>query len=416
MREKPYPLFLMSFLDNMLHLYDRSIQRLMRLLAKFITIPEPNLYIGHKIFHKIIEILKYHQRHRVLLVTDQNIIQLKIIEPLMTLFNQQKIEFFIYQDTQVNPTIVNLEEAKTSYLKHQCQAIIGVGGGSVMDCAKGAGALVATGKKVHQLRGLLKVRKKPPMMIMVPTTAGTGSEATVAVVVSNPKTKEKYGISDPVLVPQYAILDSALTIGLPPQLTATTGMDAMTHAIEAFLGNSVTSFSLAASKKALQLIHQHLIHSYQHPQDEPSRRGMLEASYQAGLAFTRSYVGYVHAVAHTLGGFYQVPHGLANAIILPHVLELYGKSILHKLATMADWLSLTSMDAPSVVKAKAFKEWLNHHLTAMHITNTLPGMIKKEDIPLMVKRAQQEVSPFYPVPIYLHEQILTHLYKTLGGF
>jgi alcohol dehydrogenase class IV len=254
------------------------------------------------------------------------------------------------------------------------------------------------------------------MMIMVPTTAGTGSEATVAVVVSNPKTKEKYGIGDPVLVPQYAILDSALTIGLPPQLTATTGMDAMTHAIEAFLGNSVTSFSLAASKKALQLIHQHLIYSYQHPQDEPSRRGMLEASYQAGLAFTRSYVGYVHAVAHTLGGFYQVPHGLANAIILPHVIELYGKSILHKLATMADWLSLTSMDAPSVVKAKAFKEWLNHHLTAMHITNTLPGMIKKEDIPLMVKRAQQEVSPFYPVPIYLHEQTLTHLYKTLGGF
>jgi alcohol dehydrogenase class IV len=400
----------------MFHIYDRSVQGLMRLVAKIIRIPEPNVYLGHKIFHKIIDILRYHQLSRILLVSDQNIIQLKIIDPLITLFNQQKIEFFIYQDTQVNPTIVNLEEAKTSYLKHQCQAIIGVGGGSAMDCAKGAAALVATGKKVHQLRGLLKVRKKPPLMIMVPTTAGTGSEATVAVVVSNPKTKEKYGIGDPVLVPQYAILDSALTMGLPPHLTATTGMDAMTHAIESYLGNSVTSFSLAASKKALQLIHQHLIYSYQHPQDEPSRRGMLEASYQAGLAFTRSYVGYVHAVAHTLGGFYQVPHGLANAIILPHVLELYGKSILHKLATMADWLSLTSMDAPAVVKAKAFKEWLNHHLTAMHITNTLPGMIKKEDIPLMVKRAQQEVSPFYPVPIYLHEQILTHLYETLGGF
>jgi alcohol dehydrogenase class IV len=285
-----------------------------------------------------------------------------------------------------------------------------------MDCAKGAAALVASGKKVHQLRGLLKVRKKPPLMIMVPTTAGTGSEATVAVVVSNPKTKEKYGIGDPVLVPSYAILDSALTMGLPAQLTATTGMDAMTHAIEAYLGNSVTPFSKAASKKALQLIHQHLIHSYQHPQDEPSRRGMLEASYQAGLAFTRSYVGYVHAVAHTLGGFYQVPHGLANAIILPHVLELYGKSIHHKLATMADWLSLTSLDAPSVVKAKAMKEWLNHHLTSMHITNILPGIIKKEDIPLMVKRAQQEISPFYPVPMYLHGQVLTHLYQTLGGF
>ena len=406
----------MSFLDNMIHVYDRSVQSLMRLVAKIIRIPEPKVYLGHKIFHKIIDILRYHELNRILLVTDQNIIQLKIIDPLITLFNQQKIEFFIYQDTQVNPTIVNLEEAKTSYVKHQCQAIIGVGGGSAMDCAKGAAALVASGKKVHQLRGLLKVRKKPPLMIMVPTTAGTGSEATVAVVVSNPKTKEKYGIGDPVLVPSYAILDSALTMGLPPQLTATTGMDAMTHAIEAYLGNSVTPFSKAASKKALQLIHQHLIHSYQHPQDEPSRRGMLEASYQAGLAFTRSYVGYVHAVAHTLGGFYQVPHGLANAIILPHVLELYGKSIHHKLATMADWLSLTSLDAPSVVKAKALKEWLNHHLSAMHITNILPGIIKKEDIPLMVKRAQQEISPFYPVPIYLHGQIITHLYQTLGGF
>jgi alcohol dehydrogenase class IV len=400
----------------MLHIYDRSIQRLMRLVARIIRIPEPKVYLGHKIFHNIIDILRYHDLHRVLLVTDQNIIQLKLIEPLITLFNQQKIEYFLYQDTQINPTIINLEEAKTSYLKHQCQAIIGLGGGSVMDCAKGAGALIASGKKVHQLRGLLKVRKKPPMMIMVPTTAGTGSEATVAVVVSNIKTKEKFAISDPVLVPQYAILDSSLTMGLPPQLTATTGMDAMTHAIEAFLGNSVTPFSLAASKKALQLIHQHLITSYQHPQDEPSRRGMLEASYQAGLAFTRSYVGYVHAVAHTLGGFYQVPHGLANAIILPHVLELYGKSIHHKLAAMADWLALTSMDAPSVVKAKAFKEWLNLHLTTMRISNTLQGIIRKEDIPSMVKRAHQEVSPFYPVPIYLHSQVLTHLYETLGGF
>jgi alcohol dehydrogenase class IV len=399
-----------------MHIYDRFIQQLMRLVAKIIRIPEPKVYLGHKIFHNIIDILRYHDLHRVLLVTDQNIIQLKLIEPLITLFNQQKIEYFLYQDTQVNPTIINLEEAKTSYFKHHCQAIIGLGGGSVMDCAKGAGALIATGKNVYQLRGLLKVRKKPPMMIMVPTTAGTGSEATVAVVVSNIKTKEKFAISDPVLVPQYAILDSSLTMGLPTQLTATTGMDAMTHAIEAFLGNSVTPFSLAASKKALQLIHQHLIRSYQHPQDEVSRRGMLEASYQAGLAFTRSYVGYVHAVAHTLGGFYQVPHGLANAIILPHVLELYGKSIHHKLATIADWLSLTSIDAPSVVKAKAFKEWLNLHLTTMRISNTLQGIIRKEDIPSMVKRAQQEVSPLYPVPIYLHAQVLTHLYETLGGF
>lgn len=400
----------------MAHLYDRFVQGLMRNVAKIIKIPEPKLYLGHKILHHIVDILRYHDLHRILLVTDQNIIQLKIIEPLMTLLGQQKIDVVIYQDTQVNPTIINLEEAKTSYLKHQCEAIIGVGGGSAMDCAKGAAALIASGKKVEQLRGLLKVRKKPPLMIMVPTTAGTGSEATVAVVVSNPKTKEKYAISDPVLVPSYAILDSSLTMGLPPQLTATTGMDAMTHAIEAFLGNSTTPFSIAAAKKALILIHQHLLNSYQHPNDEPSRRGMLEASYHAGLAFTRSYVGYVHAVAHTLGGFYQCPHGLANAIILPYVLELYGKSIHHKLAIMADWLSLTTQDAPMIVKAKAFKEWVRELLTGMQISNTLIGVILEVDIPNMVKRAEQEISPLYPVPIYLDTQVLTQLYKTLGGF
>lgn len=400
----------------MAHFYDRFVQALMRNLAKIIKIPEPKLYLGHKILHHIVEILRYHDLHRILLVTDQNIIQLKIIDPLITLLGQQKIDVFIYQDTQVNPTIVNLEEAKTSYFKHQCDSIIGVGGGSAMDCAKGAAALIATGKTVEQLRGLLKVRKKPPLIIMVPTTAGTGSEATVAVVVSNPKTKEKYAISDPVLVPSYAILDSSLTMGLPPQLTATTGIDAMTHAIEAFLGNSTTPFSIAASKKALTLIHRHLLHSYQHPNDEPSRRGMLEASYHAGLAFTRSYVGYVHAVAHTLGGFYQWPHGLANAIILPYVLELYGKSIHHKLAIMADWLALTTQDAPMIVKAKAFKEWVRQLLAGMQISNTLIGIIQEVDIPRMVKRAEQEISPFYPVPIYLDTQVLTQLYKTLGGF
>lgn len=394
----------------------RIVQASMRLLAKVIRIPEPQLYVGHKLFYKVIDILRYHQIKRILLVSDANLIQLKLVDPLFALFKQNHIEFVIYQDTQVNPTITNLEEAKTTYLKHHCEAILGLGGGSAMDCAKGAGALIASGKRVPQLKGLLKVRKKPPFTIMIPTTAGTGSEATVAVVVSNPKTKEKYAINDPVLVPNYAILDAALTLGLPPQLTATTGMDAMTHAIEATLGRSNTTFTTAHAKAALVGIHQHLIQAFHHPDDLAAREGMLRASYDAGLAFTRAYVGYVHGVAHTLGGFYHVPHGLANAILLPYVLEAYGKTIHPQLAMMSDWLSLTSDDAPMIVKAKAFKEWIHLHLKTFNIPATLSGVIQQEDIPLMIKRVNQEVIPFYPVPTYLSNEQLTKIYHILGGF
>jgi alcohol dehydrogenase class IV len=284
-----------------------------------------------------------------------------------------------------------------------------------LDCAKGAAALIASGKQVAQLKGLLKVRKKPPFMLMIPTTAGTGSEATVAVVVSNPKTKEKYAINDPVLVPQYAILDSALTLGLPRSLTAQTGLDALTHAIEAFLGRSNTKFTISHAKQAVLLIHQHLLNSYRSPLDEPARRGMLAASYHAGLAFTRAYVGYVHGIAHTLGGFYQFPHGLANAIILPHVLDAYGKSIQGKLAIMADWLTLTDVNAPPVVKAKAFKEWLATLLTGLDIPKTMPNLIQTADIPLMIQRVIHEVIPLYPVPTYLSKQTLNDIYQTIGG-
>lgn len=396
-------------------IHARIIQSVMRGVAKIIRIPQPQLYKGSKMFYKVVDIAQYHSIKRLLIVTDKNLIELKLMDPLFNLLKQNNIEYFIYQDTQVNPTITNLEEAKTSYVRHQCQAILGIGGGSPMDCAKGAAALLASGKKVPALKGLLKVGKKPPLMIMMPTTAGTGSEGTVAVVVSNPKTKEKYAISDPVLVPTYAILDASLTVGLPAHITASTGMDAMTHAIEATLGNSNTAFTLQQSKLALTLIHQHLIQAFQYPNDMAAREGMLLASYHAGLAFTRAYVGYVHGIAHTLGGFYQFPHGLANAIILPHVLEAYGKSIHAKLAMMADWLSLTTEHAPEVVKAKAFKEWILLHLKSLKIQNTLVGVIQKDDIPMMIKRVKQEVIPLYPVPIYLSSQVLHHIYLTLGG-
>jgi alcohol dehydrogenase class IV len=399
----------------MTHIGSRFIQAGMRVVARLIRIPEPTLYSGHKMSHKVIDILQYHQKKQVLIVTDHGLMSLKLLDPLMNLLKQQQMIYHVYSDTQVNPTITNLEEAKTLYYRHHCDAIIGFGGGSSLDCAKGAAALVASQKSVRQLKGLLKVRRHPPLMIMIPTTAGTGSEATVAVVVSNPKTKEKYAISDPVLVPKYAILDSALTLGLPAPLTAQTGMDAFTHAVEAFLGRSNTPYTIKKAKLSLTLIHQHLLKSFYHPEDEVARRGMLEAAYHAGLAFTRAYVGYVHGIAHTLGGFYQCPHGLANAVILPYVLDAYGRTIHSKLAIISDWLHLTDLNAPVLLKVKAFKEYLKTLNQQLGIPTTLPNLIRPEDIPAMMKRVSQEVYPLYPVPTFLSNETIRDLYLTIGG-
>jgi len=397
------------------HTYYRLVQMILYGLSFVIHIRQPQLYEGEKILSRVGEILNYHQLNKVLIVTDKNITTLKLYAPLLTILDQHKITYVLYDDVEINPTIDQLEAAKTLYRRHHLHAIIGFGGGSSLDCAKGAAALLASQKKVPQLKGLLKVRKKPPMMIMIPTTTGTGSEATVAVVVSHPKTKEKYAISDPVLVPHYAILDANLVRGLPPLITAYTGMDALTHAIEALIGRATTSFTRKQSLDAITLIHQHLHRSVIEPDHVESRAAMLKASYQAGLAFTRSYVGYVHAIAHTLGGFYNYPHGLANAIILPYVLEMYGKAIHPRLALIADTLKLMDTSLPQVMKAKAVMQWIRELSRSINLPETIQGIIKDEDIPLMIKRAKQEAHPMYPVPVFFSDRTLLSLYNMIQG-
>ena len=211
-----------------------------------------------------------------------------------------------------------------------------------MDCAKVAAArVVRPNKPIPKMRGVLKVMRKLPPFFAVPTTAGTGSETTIAAVVTNPATHEKYAINDPVLRPKYAVLDPELTIGLPPHITSTTGMDALTHAVEAYIGHSNTRDTEQKARLAVKLIFANIEKVYQNGKDIDARGQMLLASYYAGVAFTRAYVGYVHAIAHNLGGLYGIAHGLANAIILPYVLEYYGESAHHRLAELADVAGIT---------------------------------------------------------------------------
>ena len=285
------------------------------------------------------EIIMRHKCTHVLIITDGGIMTLGLTRRLEKALKEAGIPYTIYDKTVANPTTVNVREALELYHKEGCDAIIGFGGGSSMDCAKAVGACaVKPNQSLAQMKGILKVHKKLPLLMAVPTTAGTGSETTLAAVITDADTRYKYAINDFPLIPRYAVLDPKVTLSLPPFITATTGMDALTHAVEAYIGNSTTIDTRRDALKAVKLIFENIDIAYEHGDNIQARRNMLHASFYAGCAFTKSYVGYVHAVAHSLGGQYNVPHGLANAILLPLVLREYGSCIdkkLHRLAIAA---------------------------------------------------------------------------------
>ncbi|MGN1179565.1 MAG: iron-containing alcohol dehydrogenase [Suilimivivens sp.] len=387
--------------------------------------------VFQKAFHLVIPILPYRQPKRVesladipsilkekridriLIVTDQGIRSHGLLEPLEQALRENNIFYEIYDKTVPNPTTDNVEEARQLYLSGNCQALIGFGGGSSMDCAKGVGARIARPKKsLGEMAGILKVMKKLPLFIAVPTTAGTGSETTLAAVITDAQTRHKYAINDFPLIPDYAVLDPQITVSLPPFITATTGMDALTHAVEAYIGNSTTRKTRKYALKAVELIFENLDKAYQDGEDLEARKNMLKASYYAGCAFTQSYVGYVHAVAHSLGGQYNVPHGLANAVLLPYVLETYGGSIYEKLHCLALAAGIADREAPAAQAAKDFIQAVKDMKERFGIGDKIKE-IRREDIPKLARYADQEANPLYPVPVLMDAKELELFYDML---
>ena len=345
---------------------------------------------------------------KVLLVTDPVIRSLT--GELEKLLPAAGIECVVYDKTNANPTVSNVEEALSLYVGEKCQGLIAFGGGSSMDCAKAVGARVACPhKSLAQMKGILKIHRRIPLLAAIPTTAGTGSETTVAAVITDDKTHYKYPINDFPLIPRIAVLDPKVTYTLPPSLTATTGMDAMTHAVEAFIGGSTTKKTRDYAIKAVQLILLNIEKAYKNGQDEEARRNMLIASNLAGGAFSRSYVGYVHAVAHSLGGAYNIPHGLANSVLLPIVLRRYGAKAWKKLAVLSKAGGIAMREENDQVAAEKFIAEICRLNAAMGIPEKLKG-IKTEDIPELARRADKEGNPLYPVPVLWNAKELEQFY------
>ena len=362
----------------------------------------------------IVGLLEKKGINSVMIVTDKGLRSAGLTKPLEELLAARGINCAVYDGTRANPTVANVAEAREMYLKEGCEGMIAFGGGSSMDCAKALGARIAYPKRsLQSLRGVLRVLRRIPLLIAVPTTAGTGSEVTLAAVITDEKAKHKYTMNDFTLIPRYAVLDPEVTYSLPPHLTATTGMDALTHAVEAYIGRSTSRETRERALRATSLIFTYIERAYANGHDREARAKMLEAAYDAGIAFSKSYVGYIHAVAHSLGGQYNIPHGLANSVLMPIVLEDYGKAAhkkLHRLGIAAGVADEKDTDAEGARKFIAAVRELNRR---MNIPEKLRG-IREEDIPTMAHHADREANPLYPVPVTMDAKQLEKYYRMVA--
>ena len=385
----------------------RIYQKAFHIAIPFLPYRKPEIKAS---ISDVIDVLKTHSIKSVLIVRDEGIRRLMITAPLEELLLRSDINAAVYDGTNANPTTSDVESALKMYHKNSCEAIIGFGGGSSIDCAKAVGArVVRPGKSLDQMKGILKVRKKLPLLIAVPTTAGTGSETTLAAVITDDKTRHKYPINDFPLIPHYAVLCPQVTVSLPPKLTAATGMDALTHAVEAYIGRSTTKDTRADALKAVRLVFDNIFEACEAGNSLEARKNMLEAAYCAGSAFTKSYVGYVHAVAHSLGGQYNIPHGLANAVLLPFVLEAYGESVYRKLHELAVAAKLSDEKDSDKAGAEKFIAAIKKRLG---IGDTF-SCIKKEDVKRLAGYAAKEANPLYPVPKLMDAKELEQFYYIL---
>lgn len=394
-------------------IFCRTFQLGFRIALPVLPYREPKIVDSCK---ELGEVFQKEKLHSVLIVTDKGIRDHGLVEPVVKAVEDSGVHYVIYDGTRPNPTVSNVEEALALYHSNHCDALIAIGGGSAMDCAKAVGARVVYPKRsLQQLKGILRVLRKLPTLIAIPTTAGTGSETTLAAVITDPSTHHKYAIMSFPLIPHYAVLDASLTYSLPPHLTSTTGMDALTHAVEAYIGRSTIKETRRLALEATKLVFENVETAYRDGHSHEAREHMLHAAYKAGIAFSKSYVGYVHAVAHSLGGRYGTPHGLANSVILPYVLEAYGKPAykkLHKLGIAAG--VCTSFDTDEA-GAKKFIQAIRDLNAKMDIPTKL-GQIKPEDIPHMARYAEKEANPLYPVPVLMTQKELEQFYYQIADW
>lgn len=388
----------MAMTDSLEVLWCRTFQAVLKVGNYFMGYRMPTYLEGPGKIRELGAFLKEKNINDVLVVTGTGMVRRGQVQPLLDGFESAGIRYTLQAFDHPDPSSDDVELGFKTYKENGCKALVALGGGSRIDCAKGIAAkAVHPKKKVSQLQGLLKVHWPIPPFVAIPTTAGAGSETTVAAVITDSATHRKAAINDPFLIPKYAVLDPELTVGLPPYTTATTGMDALAHAVEAYTNHTYnTKLENRLAKEAVKLIHDNILIAFEDGANLEARQNMQRGAFYAGRAFTRGCVGYVHAVGHTLGGLYGVAHGLAMAVLLPHVMREFGASAHKRLAELADVCGIGGENKAE--KANAFIRWIEETNKKMGLPDSF-DVIREEDIDQMIAWASKEANPLYPVPV-----------------
>ncbi len=380
------------------------------LLTRFIPIPQPTLLVGAGSSIRLGEVIAGFGHRKLLIVTGAFTARLGLMKPMTDALTAGGADWVVFDEITPDAPIPLIERGIDFYREQGCDALIAFGGGSSMDAAKAIAMAIANPKPLRDLAGYFKGRHSPAPIYAVPTTAGTGSEVTVAAVIADPERQDKVVIVDPRLVPRMAALDPTLMTGLPPAMTAATGIDALTHAVEAFVGNWSTPYSDGMALAAVGMIFANLRTCYSDGAQLGARESMALASTYAGLAFTRANVGYVHAIAHQFGGRYHTAHGLANAIMLPHVLRYSAPAISARLARLALAAKVGSADEPEAALAQRFLDAVDQLNRDLGIPLYLAAL-QEADIPALAQAACHEAHTGYPVPRYMSQQVCEDLIR-----
>lgn len=383
------------------HLLYRGYTNGLKVAAYVLPLPKPTLFSGPGSIHELTEAIADLGFKKLLLVTDEGLVKIGMAEQVAESARTRGLDVALYAEVKPDPTYDQVERGLNVYLESGCDAILALGGGSAMDCAKVIAARVTNKKSIKRLAGLFRVWRTPAPLFVIPTTSGTGSEVTVAAVVSEPDSHHKTPLMDPKLVPLMAALDANLLVGLPAKITADTGIDALTHAIEAYISRNATTETKAYSVAAIKLIFQYLPRAVKEGSDVQARQKMAMASYYAGLAFTKASLGYVHAFAHNLGAKYGLPHGMANGLALLPVLRFSFSEIEPQLTALSEALIDTQSEA--MPNTQAFLDRLEGLYNEIGIEQT-SSLLKTSDTDELVALILKEAHWNYPVPKFMNEE------------
>ncbi len=361
--------------------------------------PTPLCYIGAGKVKEVGKILKSYNIDNVFIMTDKVLFELGLLNAMIEEIEKLNIKVSLFSDIKPDPTFGIVESALEICKKDNCKAVIAFGGGSVIDSAKTVASAASNGVAPKQLEGMLKVKKEALPFIAIPTTAGTGSEVTLVAVISDDVTHKKTTIISPKIVPKVAILDPELTTGLPKHITSSTAMDALTHALEAFTNSYATEETDQYAKNAINLICNNIEIAYNNPTDLEAREALLVGSFYAGMAFTRAQIGYVHAFSHNIGGKFGIPHGLANAVLLPHVMESFKDIAKIRFAELSDMLNIIDKSKSIAEKSDAFIQYLFDLNKRLELPEKLEKF-PRNGVNEILEAGFKECHGNYPIPRY----------------